>query len=216
MDGRLTFGLMSKVGPAVFLLALTGAFSGAAQRLQTDSTLAAMLSQRQAYKQEFITDKHSPLTAADTGFLRFFPPSTHYVFVADVKEKPGSGAFNMPTHSGKTKRYREWGTATFRKGDTVLTLHIYQSPDLIQQEAYKDHLFIPFNDRSNEELTYGGGRYLDIKTGDVRNGRLTLDFNRCYNPYCAYKDGYSCPIPPAENRLPVSIEAGEMLFGREH
>ena len=68
-------------------------------------------------------------------------------------------------------------------------------------------LFLPFQDSSAD--SYGGGRYLDIRTGDIRDGKLVLDFNRCYNPYCAYKEGYSCPIPPVENRLPVAIEAGE-------
>lgn len=207
---------MSKVSPAVFLFSLLSACTAAAQGRKTDSTISAILARQQAYRQEFITDQHSPLTAADTGYLRFFPPAPACVYVATVKQNGGSGVFNMPTHSGKTKRYRDWGTATFKKGDTTVTLHIYQSPDLIQQDAYKDHLFIPFNDRTNGELTYGGGRYLDLKTGDIVAGRLVLDFNRCYNPYCAYKEGYSCPIPPAENHLPVSIEAGEKLFGKEH
>jgi hypothetical protein len=70
-------------------------------------------------------------------------------------------------------------------------------------------LFVPFVDTTSGNETYGSGRYLDL---DVESdGSLVIDFNLAYHPYCAYSSAYSCPLPPAENRLPVPIRAGERL-----
>ncbi|MFT4762129.1 MAG: hypothetical protein ACI9LN_004113, partial [Saprospiraceae bacterium] len=68
---------------------------------------------------------------------------------------------------------------------------------------------------TNSETTYGGGRYLDFKTTDIVDGKMTIDFNKTYNPWCHYSDGYNCPIPPKENHLEVEIVAGERNFGKE-
>jgi uncharacterized protein (DUF1684 family) len=76
-------------------------------------------------------------------------------------------------------------------------------------------LFIPFNDLTNYEETYGGGRYLDVSTTDIVNGKMVVDFNKSYNPYCAYSDGYNCPIPPDANKLQVTIKAGEKNYGKK-
>jgi len=70
--------------------------------------------------------------------------------------------------------------------------------------------FIPFVDSQAGKVTYGAGRYLDPELKE--DGMLILDFNLAYNPYCAYNELYSCPIPPAENRLSVPIKAGEKNY----
>ena len=62
----------------------------------------------------------------------------------------------------------------------------------------KPYLFIPFRDATTGVETYAAGRYLDLNENTT--GFYDLDFNRAYNPYCAYNTGYSCPIPPEENR----------------
>lgn len=121
----------------------------------------------------------------------------------------------MPTHSGKDKLFRQYGTATFRLHDTLLVLHVYQNINLIKDAKYKDDLFIPFNDLTNYEETFAGGRYVDVSVNDIKKNELIIDFNTCYNPYCAFAAGYSCPIPPDENKLQVYIRAGEKLFGKE-
>jgi len=72
-------------------------------------------------------------------------------------------------------------------------------------------LFVPFTDATSGRETYASGRYLDLELGP--DGSVVLDFNLAYHPYCAYSDGYSCPLAPAENRLPVPILAGERLPG---
>jgi len=171
---------------------------------------------RQDYKDAFTKEEHSPLTAKDTGNLRFFPIRESYRVVARVVLTPDSPVFDLPTHSGAVRRYRQWGFAHFSLGGRRLSLRIYQSPDLMRRPGLEDHLAIFFNDRTNYEDTYAGGRYIDLKTGDVQDGVLLLDFNKAYNPYCAYASGYNCPVPPRENRLPVKILAGEKLYAGPH
>ena len=85
-------------------------------------------------------------------------------------------------------------------------LTAYRNIDLSRLEGYRNYLFVPFTDLTNGESTYGGGRYLDLE-GPLGNA-VELDFNRAYNPYCAYGGAYSCPIPPIENHLGVAVRAG--------
>lgn len=178
-----------------------------------DKTYAVQVAEhRQHYKQEFIEDKRSPLKAEDTANLRFFSPDERYKVKAKVILTPDAEPFDMPTVSGKSKKYRQYGWLTFKINDTAVRLQVFQSLKLIEDPKYKDHLFVPFTDGTTYTETYGGGRYLDLSLQDIQNGFIELDFNKCYNPWCAYASGYSCPIPPVENRMPVSIRAGEMNY----
>lgn len=170
---------------------------------------------RAKYKLEFTTDKNSPLHGDDTAYLRFYAPNELYRVDAEVLLTNDSLPFKMETHSGKTKMYRKYGTLHFVLNGKKAKLELYQSIDLMKHEAYKDYLFIPFNDLTNYETTYAGGRYIDISATDIKDGRVLLDFNKCYNPYCAFASGYSCPIPPAANKLAIRIEAGEQNFAKQ-
>jgi uncharacterized protein (DUF1684 family) len=71
---------------------------------------------------------------------------------------------------------------------------------------------LAFTDLTNGEDTYGGGRYIDLYISDIAEGHITIDFNKAYNPYCAYSDGYNCPIPPASNSINLEIKAGEKMY----
>jgi uncharacterized protein (DUF1684 family) len=172
----------------------------------------SILEFRKHYVAELLADKRSPLKFSQAEHLAFFQPDVRYRVWGDFTPSPGSKPFLVETHSGKRKPYQEYGTVQFLVKDTLLTLHIYQSMDLMNDAAHKNYLFIPFNDVSNYITTYAGGRYIDLSTDDIKDGRLLLDFNKCYNPYCAYKEGYSCPIPPRENYLQIAINAGEKIF----
>jgi uncharacterized protein (DUF1684 family) len=87
-------------------------------------------------------------------------------------------------------------------------LNVYQSHTLREKEGYKDYLFLPFTDLTNGNETYGSGRYIDLRIPERET--IIIDFNKAYNPYCAYNYGYACPIPPKENKLKVEIRAGVM------
>jgi uncharacterized protein (DUF1684 family) len=92
-------------------------------------------------------------------------------------------------------------------------LEVYQNKELMLQEEHKDYLFLPFTDKTNGEETYSGGRYIDlaIPEGDS----ITIDFNKAYNPYCAYNKKYSCPIVPNVNAMDTKVLAGVMDFKKD-
>jgi len=86
-------------------------------------------------------------------------------------------------------------------------LTLYQSPTHLKEKVLEDYLFLPFTDESNGIESYGGGRYIDLKIPDDGN-IIMVDFNKAYNPYCAYSTGFSCPKVPTENNLPIKILGG--------
>ena len=78
------------------------------------------------------------------------------------------------------------------------------------QKNFHD-LFLAFADETSAVDTYGAGRYLDVKKVPGSN-TIVLDFNQAYNPYCAYVDKFSCPLPLPENLLKLAIRAGEKIY----
>lgn len=167
---------------------------------------------REEYRSEFLHDPRSPLIADDLKHLHFFEPDPAFRVLADFKLLEGEAPFRMPTYDGSAKEYVRYGTASFTLNGKPLTLTIYRSIQLMSNEQYKDYLFLPFTDLTNGQNTYGGGRYIDLRTSSVREGQVEIDFNKAYNPYCAYSSGYSCPVPPEENDLPVAVTAGEKNY----
>lgn len=170
---------------------------------------------RNNYIKEHLADKRSPIKAADTAFLRFYPVNKNYRFVASVIVCHDCDSFEINTHSGKKKWYRKYATLHFSYKKKLLKLEVYQSLQLMRNQEYKNYLFVPFNDLTNYETTYAGGRYIDLQIDSIKNGKIVLDFNKAYNPYCAYAEGFSCPIPPVANRLKIKILAGEQLFAKK-
>ena len=178
--------------------------------------MAEINAHRQHYKNEFISEPRSPLTARDTGLLDFYPPDPKWRIPARVKIIPKAPSFDMLTYSGDRRLYRIYATLQFDTDGRLYTLTLYQNLTLMANDSsYHDYLFLPFKDHTNGVETYGGGRYLDFRINDIKKGMLILDFNKNYNPYCAYSDGYSCPIPPRENHLDMEVKAGERVFKKE-
>lgn len=157
----------------------------------------------------FKNDKSSPLDSIDkqafTG-LHYFEPDSNYRIAANFKRKRLGKRFLMKTTTDRRPEYKVYGVLLFELEGKPQKLTIYKNLALSRNEAYKDYLFCPFKDLTNAEESYGGGRYLDFRTGELQNA--VIDFNLCYNPYCAYNYRYSCPIPPKTNHLEVSIKAG--------
>lgn len=178
----------------------------------TEQTLA----QREVYKQAFLTDEHAPLKEKDLKDLRFFGPDSLYKVTAVLTFIYDDQPFIIPTYSGKEKKYLRFAEAHFKINGTPVKLTLFKSVALMDNPKYADYLFLPFTDPTNDEETYGGGRYLDLKRSDIKGNQLTIDFNLAYNPYCAYSEGYNCPIPPSENALLIPIKAGEKRFVGTH
>lgn len=159
---------------------------------------------------EYLNPKKTPLRGDNLKNFKkhpFFPINLKYRVTAKFVKTENPVPFELPTSSGKFKQYQEYGKATFELDGKSFTLTLYQSLDLMKMEKYKDHLFLPFRDETNEKETYGGGKYMDLKI--PAGNEIILDFNQSYQPYCAYNAfDYNCPIVPVENKLPIRIEAG--------
>lgn len=177
-----------------------------AQQVKKDSSFMAF---QEKINAEFKDPEESPLPEEEREkfvALDFFPFDPDFRVTAEFLRTPNEVPFAMPTTSEKKKMYVKYGELYFFLKGEEFKLNVYQSLELIKNEEYKDYLFLPFTDLTNGETTYAGGRYLDMKIPSRKT--VQLDFNKAYNPYCAYSGGYSCPIPPRENHLEVSVTAG--------
>ncbi len=171
---------------------------------------------RQEKDRFFKNSPYSPLSPQQqTTFNRldYFDPNPALIF--DLKPEPFADQkhVQMQTSTGEMRTYMRWGQVKFPVDGQEATLTLYFSPG-------QENFFVPFTDSTNGQETYGSGRYLEVKR--LPDGKVRLDFNEAYNPYCAYpspqsliedSDGepkmWSCPIPPRENHLSVAIRAGE-------
>ncbi len=177
---------------------------------QTDTAIVNDTKRFQSeLKTEYDDPYHTPLSAkAKKNFagIHFFAFDANYAvdtrFVRTPQEKP----FQMSTSSGMRKTYIKYAEAFFVIDKKEYKLNVYQSQDLLKSADYKDYLFIPFTDATSGTETYEGGRYIDLTI--PASDHISINFNKAYQPYCAYTDGYNCPVPPQENHLPVKIEAG--------
>lgn len=180
-----------------------------------DDYYNSIIQHQHKYMEDFIKDERAPLNQEDLKDVHFYLPNSDYRCECDFELTPESKPFELSTYSGKTKPFRQYGIATCMINTKLEKVHVYTSLRTIAMPGYQDYLFLPFKDNTNGEETYGGGRYIDLKTGDIQNNKVTIDFNKCYNPWCAYSDGYNCPIPPVDNHFDLKIEAGEMMWTGE-
>jgi hypothetical protein len=156
-------------------------------------------------KDEFYAQDHqSPLTPAQkNGFkgLQYFPENEDLRLEIRVEKFPEQKQLQMQTSTGDVQTYTRYGRVKFKVEGQDAELTLYSS---------HHGFFLPFVDSQAGETTYGAGRYLDPE--QLPNGKFLIDFNVAYNPYCAYNESFSCPIPPTENRLSIPIKAGEKNF----
>jgi uncharacterized protein (DUF1684 family) len=123
--------------------------------------------------------------------------------------------FVMPVFNGTGRQYIRYALLKFVLKGKPMQLTLYRNIALLKLPEYKDYLFLPFTDDTNGTTTYAGGRYIDLSVKDINGNSIVIDFNRAYNPYCAFSGGYSCPKPPDENHMQIAVEAGEKLFAGE-
>lgn len=166
-----------------------------------------------AAKDRMMRGETSPLPSEERprfAGLRYYPPDPSFRVMATFNPAGEPRETTLMTSTGEEREMTMVGQITFvlpadRAPGEPLELELFRTAP-----ADGGDWFLPFADGTNGETTYGAGRYLDIDGPDEEN-RLTLDFNYAYNPYCAYNPGYSCPLVPTGNVLPVRIEAGERM-----
>lgn len=162
---------------------------------------------------EFADAKTSPLQAKDLKTFKsldFYPISETYFVKAVLVKSKGGKVFEMKTTGNYTSKYIKYGTINFKINGKDFKLAVYQSLELLVQEKYKNHLFLPFTDLTSGKQSYSGGRYIDLEI--PKGNAIAVDFNQAYNPYCAYNYKYSCPRVPSENDLKIEIKAGVKAF----
>ncbi len=176
----------------------------------TTSTTKKRPSRLESFRQrrdEFMrTNEHSPLTETQReNFvpLAYFAEEADLNLVLEVDRDIDHAPVPLPTTTGETREYTPYGRITFTVDGTDATLTVYQEPE-------RGRLLIPFRDATSGKETYGAGRTVDPQ--ERPDGKLAVDFNYAYAPYCQYNDNWTCTIPPMENWLKVPIRAGEQQY----
>ena len=155
-------------------------------------------------------DECSPVPAARRAKLlplRYYEIDPSYNVPAALRLSENRPVFEMPTSTGTLRRMERVGVLEFTLNGQPMSLAAFVPEGTQRMES----LFVPFADQTTGNETYSAGRYLDLHP--TRTGIYAIDFNRAYNPYCAYNDTYECPFPPPSNRLKSAIRAGEKAPG---
>jgi uncharacterized protein (DUF1684 family) len=196
---------------AVFLLiaALASACSSGPGAPDDRDYLEREIARREALDQRFRDEKDPiPKDKRDVLLpLRYYPPDPDYIVAAALRLGQERPRVLMPTSTGTIRPYERVGVLEFTFQGQSLSLGAFIEAGTREIEG----LFVPFVDATSGKETYPAGRYLDIPP--TTTGLYEIDFNRAYNPYCAYNATYECPYPPASNRLKVEIRAGEKAPG---
>ena len=188
-------------------------FWGSIVYAQDTTKEVSALEYQQNLNKEFANPDESPLTSSDLksfSGLDFYPIDDTYKVTAHFKRTENEAIFKMKTSTSRLPEYRKYGEISFELLGKTFQLNLYQNIELSQKKGFEDYLFLPFSDESCGQETYIGGRYIDlnIPTSDT----IVIDFNKAYNPYCAYNHKYSCPRVPLENDLKIAILAGVKKF----
>lgn len=154
--------------------------------------------------------KDSPFAGKAEGFagLKYYPVSSAYRVQADLEITQPRETVSLPTSDGKSRTFLTYGIAYF---DLEGKRHQLRILEHLDDGADRGKLFLAFTDETSAGESYGGGRYLDL-TKVSGASTILIDFNKAYNPYCAYNNSFSCPFPPAENHVSIALRAGEKNY----
>lgn len=199
------------VATAATLLAIgISACSSGPSAPDQDSYRRQLAAERAAKDRSLREDSDSPVPGSKMDALlplRYYPADPDYAVPAALKLADERPTLDMPTSTGQLRKMQRVGNLEFTFQGQSLSLGAFVEDGTSRITK----LFVPFSDMTTGKETYPAGRYLDLFP--TATGIYTIDFNRAYNPYCAYNNQYDCPFPPASNRLKVPIRAGEKSPG---
>ena len=178
---------------------------------QNQSAYVDEINSERADKDRYMkTSPESPFAENPEVFteLKYFPPNIRYKVTASLTPVQNKKPVMLSTNDGKQQQYVEYAYAEFDLDGYNNRLLILE---VLDAGPFRGKLFLAFGDETSAGETYGAGRYLDVSKAPGAN-TITLDFNKAYNPYCAYVEKYSCPFPPPENLLKVALRAGEKVY----
>jgi hypothetical protein len=176
-----------------------------------DEWREAVAAEREKKARFFREGPRSPLPpdlkGDDFPGLDYYDPDPAYRYELELHEHDDPEEVTVGTSAEGERTYRRYGEFGLEIDGESVTLQAYRPVD------GSDRLWLPFRDETSGEETYGAGRYLDLEPDHhLVDGRWVVDFNRAYNPTCAYNPAYECPLVPMENWLDVRVEAGEKAF----
>jgi uncharacterized protein len=157
---------------------------------------------REDLNKKLLAEEDSPiLNPSKFKGLNYFEPDSTYIFEGKFEARASTEKIGMSDGSGGSNP--KVGEVSFEIQGQKVALAVFQEGE---------NFFIPFKDATNTSNTYGGGRYLNIEAKEMVADKITLDFNKASNPYCAYNHNFVCPIPPKSNTLQMAINVGEKRF----
>jgi hypothetical protein len=199
----------------IFVL-LSGAvflYQGCTRKQPEEAPLAEdpVIQERLEKNRAFKSSPNSPIPEKDRmqfGGLKYYPVNPALRFRVKLNRYPRPERIRLGTNTGEMRDALRYGYFEFEVAGSACRLQVFRTEDTPQEGIPR--LFVPFRDSTSGKETYGAGRYLDLRENTT--GIYELDFNRAYNPSCAYSEGFSCPVPPPENALQVAVRAGEMNY----
>jgi uncharacterized protein len=206
----MTINCRRVIGVLAFSLVFTACSERNSARQSVSSPEDPRLQERIAKDATFKSGLDSPIpesNRSDFQGLSYYPLNSSLQFQVELHRYAGPKSIRMATNTGEIRSGLIYGYFEFQIGGQTCKLQVYRPEDT---SGRGPSLFIPFRDATSGKETYGAGRYVDLV--ENTSGVYDLDFNRAYNPYCAYNSEYSCPFPPAENTLNIPVRAGEKIF----
>jgi uncharacterized protein (DUF1684 family) len=164
---------------------------------------------REKKNQFFKEDPNSPLKENDRKKFKgliYYPIDLKYAMIGTIEKYPVEPKplyVTLPTNKEMGRKYVKYGRFKIKLEGEEYTLHIYRP-------LGGGRLFLPFKDKTSDTETYPKGRYLYVES--MSGGKVLIDFNRAYNPFCQFNEKYICPFAPEENWLPIGVRAGEKRF----
>jgi uncharacterized protein len=193
------------------LLCSFGCSSPETELRRKTSSEGSIQQERESKDAVFKSSPESPILSEDRLRFRglsYFPVDPGLEFSVRLMRYQRPEQVRLGTNTGEIRSGLRYGYFDFQVQGKNCRLQVYRLDDVLAGGGAA--LFIPFRDSTTGLETYPTGRYIDLK--ENTSGIYKLDFNRAYNPFCAYNSTYSCPVPPVENTLAVAIRAGEKKY----
>lgn len=170
-----------------------------------------IINERAEKDSSFMIDPFSPFkrdTSVSFEPLKYFEPNPDFIFKSKLIPYEMLDTVAILGTRGETRPAILLGFLELNKDGEVHKINVYKSFSRTGEAYYS----IWFTDQTTGKSTYGVGRYLDFELNPDPKYVYTIDFNKAYNPYCAYSHLFMCPIPREEDYIDMAIEAGEKNF----
>ncbi|NME67572.1 DUF1684 domain-containing protein [Flammeovirga aprica] len=181
--------------------------------LEQGKYLEKMNIERAEKNEEFKNEQTSPLKKEEIDAfksLNYYTPDKKFIVNASLEWADKPSTIKIASTNGDPRTYKKVAWATFKIGNQEQKLVLLQNA--LPNPLTKGLTMVLFRDQTSGKTTYGAGRYIELRGLKKGAMQTVIDFNKAYNPYCAYNDSYDCPLPPLENQMTIEINAGEKKY----